>query len=202
VVLAPLNLCVETLDGIRNHSWSRPAPSTPEGEVVSWADRIAYVCHDFEDAVHAGIVTPEALPPIVAERCGTRRSRQLNAFITAVVDAVGTTGRVGMTDHLAEALAEFRRFNYEHIYMRPASKTQSAQIIRVLGALVEHFAEAPNTLPFDAPHLDAPPAGSIDAVRDAVTYVAGMTDRFAFITAIDRLGWDPDRLPIGVDWYR
>ena len=51
VTLVPLNLCAETLDGIRNHSWSRPAPQTPEGEVVSWADRIAYVCHDFEDAV-------------------------------------------------------------------------------------------------------------------------------------------------------
>ena len=54
VSLASLNLCHETLDGIRNHSWSRPAPATPEGEVVSWADRIAYVCHDFEDAVKSG----------------------------------------------------------------------------------------------------------------------------------------------------
>ena len=65
VVLRPLNLCAETLDGIRNHSWSRPAPSTPEGEVVSWADRIAYVCHDFEDACHVGIVDPEVLPASV-----------------------------------------------------------------------------------------------------------------------------------------
>ena len=63
VTLAPLNLCAETLDGIRNHSWSRPAPATPEGEVVSWADRIAYVCHDFEDAVAAGIVAGDMLPP-------------------------------------------------------------------------------------------------------------------------------------------
>jgi dGTPase len=62
VSVAGLNLCEETLDGIRNHSWSRPAPSTPEGEVVSWADRIAYVCHDWEDAVSAGIVSPELLP--------------------------------------------------------------------------------------------------------------------------------------------
>ena len=59
VTLRPLNLCAETLDGIRNHSWSRPAPATPEGEVVSWADRIAYVCHDFEDAVAAGIVAAD-----------------------------------------------------------------------------------------------------------------------------------------------
>ena len=58
VTLAPLNLCVETLDGVRNHSWRRPAPATPEGEVVAWADRIAYVCHDFEDAVRAGILEP------------------------------------------------------------------------------------------------------------------------------------------------
>src|SRR5690606_12505236 len=124
VVLAPLNLCTETLDGIRNHSWSRPAPSTPEGEVVSWADRIAYVCHDFEDAVHVGIVKPEQLPELVRERCGDTRRRQLDSFINAVVDAVATTGVVGMAEPMAEALAEFRRFNYEHIYMRPESVAQ------------------------------------------------------------------------------
>ena len=85
VTLAPLNLCRETLDGIRNHSWSRPAPATPEGEVVSWADRIAYVCHDFEDAVHTGIVDPADLPAVVRERCGTARREQLSAFIDGVV---------------------------------------------------------------------------------------------------------------------
>ena len=58
VVLTGLNLCAETLDGIRNHSWSRPAPGTVEGEIVSWADRIAYCAHDLEDAVHSGIVQP------------------------------------------------------------------------------------------------------------------------------------------------
>ncbi|MFM7950245.1 MAG: HD domain-containing protein, partial [Acidimicrobiaceae bacterium] len=77
VTLVPLNLCLETLDGIRNHSWSRPAPKTPEGEIVSWADRIAYVCHDFEDAVAAGVVSPEQLPELVRTVCGTRRDDQL-----------------------------------------------------------------------------------------------------------------------------
>src|SRR5919108_6000581 len=66
VVLRELNLCAETLDAIRNHSWNRPAPLTPEGEAVSWADRIAYVCHDFEDAVDAGVVRPSELPAEVA----------------------------------------------------------------------------------------------------------------------------------------
>src|SRR5262249_33949109 len=63
VTLASLNLCVETLDGVRNHSWRRPAPATPEGEVVAWSDRIAYLCHDFEDAVRARILTPGDRPP-------------------------------------------------------------------------------------------------------------------------------------------
>ncbi len=108
VSLASLNLCAETLDGIRNHSWSRPAPATPEGEVVSWADRIAYVCHDFEDAVRSGIVTADALPAVVRERCGDRRSQQLGTFIDALATTILETGRIGMSTPFAEALAAFR----------------------------------------------------------------------------------------------
>ena len=99
VTLAPLNLCAETLDGIRNHSWSRPAPATPEGEVVSWADRIAYVCHDFEDAVAAGIVAADMLPPRSSPTAAGRRARASSGtFITAMVTAAAETGRIGMTE--------------------------------------------------------------------------------------------------------
>ena len=204
VVLAPLNLCVETLDGIRNHSWSRPAPSTPEGEVVAWADRIAYVCHDFEDAVRAGIVTPTMLPEAVRTRCGDRRSRQLNAFISGVVQTTLDHGEVGLTAGLAEALAAFRAFNYEQIYMRPASVAQGDVVVRVLRALVEFFSDQPFALPSrefaDAGNpVEGAIAGSADAVRAAVTYVAGMTDRFAFSQARAHLGWDPSSLPAGLD---
>jgi dGTPase len=198
VVLAPLNLCAATLDGIRNHSWSRPAPSTPEGEVVSWADRIAYVCHDFEDAVHVGIVTPTALPHVVRERCGSTRREQLHAFINAVVDATTRTGVVGMDPDTADALATFRRFNYERIYMRPASVAQAEQVIRILRGLVEHYADQPNRLPSDSGSSDLV-AGSPDALRAAVTYVGGMTDRFAFGHAVNVLEWDPADLPRGID---
>ncbi|MBV8693053.1 MAG: HD domain-containing protein, partial [Actinobacteria bacterium] len=125
VVLSPLNLCAETLDAIRNHSWNRPAPLTPEGEVVSWADRIAYVCHDFEDAVSAGIVSLSDLPPAVTDVVGTRRSAQLNAFITSVLDTISTTGRVGMRTAEAAALEAFRQFNFERIYLRPESVAQA-----------------------------------------------------------------------------
>ena len=195
VTLIPLNLCRQTLDGIRNHSWSRPAPGTPEGEVVSWADRIAYVCHDFEDAVDAGIVTPQQLPELVTSRCGTHRSQQLGAFITSMVQAAMNTGRIGMQSDIAEALAEFRKFNYEQVYLRPESRRQADQVIGLLRALVEFYTADPIHLPVD---LRAP-SGSIEAQRSAVGYVAGMTDRFACRQGALLLGWSDDRLPQGID---
>jgi dGTPase len=194
VTLVPLNLCSQTLDGIRNHSWSRPAPSTPEGEVVSWADRIAYVCHDFEDAAAAGVVSPDMLPAVVRDRCGDRRSRQLGAFIGGMIDAAIESGRIGMTAALAEALAEFRRFDYEHVYLRPASQLQARQVIALLQALVEHYADRPNLLP----EVTGVEAGSPAALHAAVAYVGGMTDRFACHQAVTLLGWPTETLPRGV----
>lgn len=197
VTLAPLNLCTETLDGIRNHSWSRPSPATPEGAVVSWADRCAYSAHDLEDAVQAGIVSPSLLPPIVAERLGTTRSRQLHRLVSGMIESITTTGVVGLRADLAEALAALRAFNYEHIYLRPASAAQAQAVIAVLRALTEHFADRPNALPTaGAAGLTA---GSPEALRAAVAYVSGMTDRYAFQQAIAHLGWDPARVPAGID---
>ncbi len=198
VSLAHLNLCHETLDGIRNHSWSRPAPSTPEGEVVSWADRIAYVCHDFEDAVKSGIVTPAALPPLVLERCGDRRSQQLGTFIDALVSSILSTGRIGMADEQAEALAAFRASNYEHVYLRPSSVAQGRSVVSVLRALVDYFGDRPNLIPDRGGRTADLAGGDPTAIRAAVAYVAGMTDRFAFSQAVALLGWDPGKLPAGV----
>ena len=198
VSLAQLNLCWETLDGIRNHSWSRPAPSTPEGEVVSWADRIAYVCHDFEDAVKSGIVTPSVLPTLVRESCGERRSQQLGTFIDAMVSTVLQTGRIGMSATYAEALSAFRACNYEHIYLRPSSVAQGKTVVGVLRALVEHYGDRPNLIPDGDGHDADLRGGDAEALEAAVSYVAGMTDRFAFGQAVAVLGWDPDKLPIGI----
>ncbi|MGA7416615.1 MAG: HD domain-containing protein [Acidimicrobiales bacterium] len=198
VSLDPFNLCAETLDGIRNHSWSRPAPSTPEGEVVSWADRIAYVCHDFEDAVASGIVTPSVLPDVVRRRCGERRSQQLGAFIDGVVETVARTGRIGMGEDLADALAAFRGANYEHIYLRPSSLAQNSAVVAVLRALVEHYADRPNRIPSVAEAGGGLRGGEPQALRAGVEYVAGMTDRFACTQAVALLGWDPAKLPVGV----
>jgi dGTPase len=198
VSLVSLNLCVETLDGIRNHSWSRPAPATPEGEVVSWADRIAYVCHDFEDAVSAGIVKPEDLPALVAERGGHKRGHQLGAFINAVIRTIQRTGVIGMDASHAEALSAFRHFNYESIYLRGASRHQASAVVAMLRALVEYFALHPQLIPDVAERggeLDSPS----EALLASVSYVAGMTDRYACRRAVTLLDWPIDQLPSGID---
>ena len=196
VALAPLNLTLAVLDGIRNHSWSRPAPHTPEGEVVSWADRIAYVCHDFEDAVSAQIVDAQELPQMVRERCGIHRSLQLGAFIGGVISASAEAGEIAMPGELADCLGEFRRFNYEHVYLRADSTAQAKSVISVLQGLVEYFLERPAALPA---HLAAGGLEGEALARRAVGYVAGMTDRYAFDLAVERLGWPISRLPRGVD---
>lgn len=205
VTLAPLNLCRETLDGVRNHSWRRPAPSTPEGEVVAWADRIAYVCHDFEDAVRAGILGPGDLPAAVADVVGRRRSEQLNAFVLGVLDAVSASAHVRMTAPPAAALQAFRDFNFQAIYLRPAARRQADRVIALLRGLVEHFADAPQRVPelsgasvARSGPGEAPTAGSQAATERAVHYVSGMTDRYALGLGVELLGWRPEDLPRGV----
>ncbi|MEO8363078.1 MAG: HD domain-containing protein [Ilumatobacteraceae bacterium] len=195
VTLSSLNLCSETLDGIRNHSWSRPAPRTAEGEVVSWADRIAYVCHDFEDAVAAGIVSADQLPNEVRSTCGTTRSSQLRAFISALIGTTISSGTIGMDGSTAHALAQFRLFNYENIYMREASRNQAASVITLLRALVEHYISNPQLIEDFA---EIKGTGH-EAVHNAVAYVGGMTDRFACRQAVALLNWNSSQLPQGID---
>ncbi|NNN01639.1 MAG: HD domain-containing protein [Acidimicrobiaceae bacterium] len=198
VSLKSLNLCRETLDGIANHSWSRPAPLSPEGEVVSWADRIAYVCHDFEDAVSANIVTAAQLPPLVRERCGERRGQQLGSFINAMIRTIRSNGVIGMDARHAEALAAFRSFNYEAIYLRGVAREQASAVVGMLRALVEFYASHPHLIPGVAQRAGEV-TNEIEAMNEAVAYVAGMTDRFACRSAVTLLDWPIDRLPNGID---
>lgn len=188
VVLRDLNLCSQTLDGIRNHSWSRPAPTTIEGELVSWADRIAYCAHDLEDAIHAGIVTTAELPVEVSDVAGVSRRQQLATFINAVIETSTASHTVAMAAEPAAALAALRQFNYDRIYTRAESVRQSKAVVELLQALVDHYATNPSALPADYQDWEIP-------VRGVVAYVGGMTDRFAFDTAVRLLDWDPRKLP-------
>ena len=109
-----------------------------------------------------------------------------------MVDAAADTGRIGMTETSADALADFRRFNYEHVYLRPASRAQA-------DAVVGHAAGARRALRRPAPPAARTTPGRsaahAEAITAAVSYVAGMTDRFACRQAVSLLGWDPAKLP-------
>ena len=159
--------------------------------MVAWADRLAYVCHDFEDAVDARVVTPADLPADVADVVGQDRRSQLHRFITAMVDTIADTGCVGLRSTEAEALAAFRAFNYERIYLRPDAVAQADLSARLIAGLAEFYLTHPSHLPDG--RLLVP--GSPEATAEAVKYVSGMTDRFAHRAAIDLLGWDERTLP-------
>ena len=108
------------------------------------------------------------------------------------------TGIIGMDQRHAEALSAFRAFNYTRIYMRDASRLQAARVVGMLRALVEHFAARPELLPEDE-GVSRDLAGSPVALAAAVSYVAGMTDRFACRSAVTLLNWPIDQLPNGID---
>ena len=103
-----------------------------------------------------------------------------------------------MVDEEAEALAAFRASNYEHIYLRPSSVAQGRSVVSVLRALVDYFGDRPNLIPDGGDPAADLTGGEPAAVRAAVAYVAGMTDRFAFSQAVASSGWDPSKLPAGV----
>ena len=197
--LRSLNLCEETKNGIENHSWSRPEPLTPEGLVVSWSDRIAYCAHDLEDALSANLIRIEDLPKSLRETIGTTRSEHLNYFINAVVSAAIATNKISMFEEAALQLATLRTFNYEYIYLRPESIHQSEQVIRVLRALTEFLIRhrdiaIERTMVSDEQLFD-----DEDYIRSIVTYVGGMTDRYAFSMAVQLAGIPASDLPRGVD---
>jgi dGTPase len=191
VTLAPLNLCVETTDGIANHSWSRPRPMTPEAEIVALADRIAYSAHDLEDAIGAGLLARHAIPTELTSLIGSHRNRQLDYFITDVIHTTIAAGTIGLSLEAGEALAALRSFNYTHIYTTDASEAQSRAVISVLRSLAEYLIDHPAALPQREEEI------SIE--RQVVAYVAGMTDRFAFQLAHELINWPADRLPMGID---
>jgi len=199
VVLTPLNLCLETLDGIRNHSWKRPAPATLEGAVVAWSDRLNYVCHDWDDALRAGVVRDGTLPEVVAVNAGTSRADQLGFFTRELITASARHGTICMEERAAEVLDAFRTNNFQRIYLRPESLEQSAKVVAVLRSLVEYFVTNPALVPDVAQGLLPCPAPDSDGARHgAVAYVASMTDRYAFTTARELLGVPEAAIPRSV----
>lgn len=176
-----LNLTTAVKDGIINHSGQRRA-KTLEGRIVHIADRIAYLCHDYDDSLRAGLIKPEDLPAIVKERAGTAHSAMITAFVADVIMASahpGSNGKrdIAMTPPLSEAMSAFRSFMFERIYHSAALLHERKQAVFVLEQLFQYFSK----------HFEQLPAEFIEREerwgrRQAVVdYVAGLTDSFAVV---------------------
>jgi dGTPase len=180
-VLEPLNLTWEVEDGIRAHSWKiDPPPATPEGMLCRFADRIAYLTHDVEDAVRAGVITHEDLPKRPCDVFGEPGSPWISTMIQAVVDESVSTGVVSMSGEVLAAMHELRDFMFERVYLRPEAENQRRRAIHIIRSLVEWYLEHPDEIPDSYRQTEA------DVTTQVIDYVSGMTDRFA-IREYDRL---------------
>ena len=180
-VLEPLNLTWEVRDGVRAHSWKiDPPPATPEGTVCRFADRIAYLTHDVDDAVRAGVIRYGDLPAGAIDAFGDPGSEWIGSMIEAVATESVRTGEVSMGAHLLDAMNVLRDFMFERVYLRSEVDAQRDEAITVIRDLVDHYVSHPDEVPDSYRHHGA------DDVTAAIDYVSGMTDRFA-IKEHDRL---------------
>src|SRR5438270_11329434 len=153
---AGLNLTEEVRDGIQKHSapteggvettaWG--VPETPEGWVVRYADKIAYLHHDIDDAMRAEIVDEDDIPPDVRAALGRDRAERLDTMIYDVVVTSYGKPTVTMSDDVLEATNALRRFMFEHVYLAGPAKTEDEKAKGMLRALLEHFEGRPHEMP-------------------------------------------------------
>lgn len=169
-----LNLSWEVRDGIVNHTWSMPPPSTPEAQIVRFADRIAYVNHDVDDAVRAGVLDPADLPKQVIATLGPGHSERIN---TLVGDLVATSslgaGEIRLSDPVFTALDTLRDFMFEHVYLRGDAQLEQEKAISLVRALFAFYLDHPQDVPEEYHHAPG------DLPTRIADYIAGMTDRYA-----------------------
>ncbi len=173
-LLEPLNLTEEVLDGIRAHSWRvDPPPSTPEGYLCRFADRIAYLTHDVADAIRADVITYGDLPTSTLTTFGPSARDWIGTTITNVIETSADKGAVSMDAEHLEVMDELRDFMFERVYLSAETESQKNRAVRVIRDLVEWYTRHPAQVPDSYTVPDAEP------LERAIDYVAGMTDRYA-----------------------
>jgi dGTPase len=181
-VLEDLNLTFEVRDGIANHTWSMPMPATLEGQIARYADRIAYINHDIDDAIRAGILEESDLPSETRSSLGNSHSERIRTMVTDLVTASMSGDRIGMSDEVFAAMATTRRFLFDRVYLGRIGGATRTEVERVLQALLGHYEKE------DLPPERPAGAAQTDRRTAAVDYVAGMTDRFALRTFSEIVG--------------
>lgn len=169
-----LNLCREVSDGILCHTGERQ-PITREGELVRFADRIAYVNHDFDDAVRAKLLSESDLPNWIRDCLGGSPRDRINSLVTDLVGCSTDKPEVMLSPERLKALNALREFMFDRVYFNPVAKSEESKGKALLCRLFEHFARHIDELPEEY-RVIAEVEGGARAVAD---YIAGMTDRFA-----------------------
>ena len=169
-----LNLTYEVRRGILCHSGPDQA-ETLEGQIVRLSDRIAYINHDIDDAMRAGILKNEDIPPEIAAVLGNTHSQRINTLVSDVVQTSMGRPVIEMTPEIENAMLALRAFMFEHVYRNPVAKGEESKARRIIQELYKYYIAHPEKLPEDfQPQLDL--EGMPRVVCD---YVAGMTDKYA-----------------------
>ena len=169
-----LNLTEQVRDGILRHTGS-DEPHTQEGRIVRLVDRIAYINHDIDDALRAGVLAYGDLPRGEIEVLGEMGSERIDTLVRDLVERSSAAGAIVQGDEVGTAMSRLRDFMFERVYLAEAAQRQHARIERMLRALFDHFAAHP-------PPSTVADASDAERVTD---YLAGMTDRFAVRTFAD-----------------
>ena len=170
-----LNLTWEVKDGILNHQ-TRNMPSTLEGKVVRFSDKIAYTYHDMDDAIRAGILSESDVPREIGEIIGYTPRERLNNFIHDIVTESQETDDVRMSDDVALAMRDLRNFMYDRVYSNPIAKGEEEKAVSLVKTLYEHYMKHTNELPRFFLELGLKGEAREQVVCD---YISSMTDRFA-----------------------
>ena len=168
-----LNLCNETRMGILHHTTGAP-DDTLEAVAVRLADKIAYINHDVDDAIRAGLLTTEDLPETVRTRIGERHSVRINSILTDLVRNSGN-GELRLSPEMEEAVDVFHNFLYEAVYFNPKAKSEESKVEGILGGIWDYYFSHPDRLPADFADI-AEEDGLERAVCD---YISCMTDKYA-----------------------
>jgi dGTPase len=169
-----LNLSEEVRDGILNHRGSG-VPFTLEGQVVKTSDRIAYINHDIDDALRAGVLHIDTLPKAHLDILGNTHSQRINFLILDLIEHSLGSEKIGFSKEVDFAFLSLRHFMFEHVYLNFEAKKEEAKAMGVIKTLYLYFQEHPESMPSE--HFSNYQNGEGDvAVKD---YIAGMTDRYA-----------------------
>ena len=171
---AGLNLTWEVRDGIVNHTGGNLA-STLEGIVVKYADRIAYVNHDIDDACRAGILSEEDIPVEIREVLGNKHSQRINTMVNSIIKESADAPMVTMEKEVYAAMDILRGFLFENVYRYPTARAEELKAQDMLAYLFEYFVKNPEKMPeLYKKRID------VDSIeRCACDFISGMTDRYA-----------------------